>query len=197
MEIAMYVYMQRMLLLVTVMSAMPLWVKASTVLQQNLAGKVALSVIADSWSESEMTAIVRPGFALKYPSNWKLASGQADYDPDRLFTINVAGGDSYVTIKIFKPSHADADDLMFSVLETLDGPMIETMSRNSFGTWGKIKGEGRHLKGKIAGFLPGGARLFVSVTNGRGILVTELYYSEDTAEALPGFDLIRNSFRFK
>ncbi|MBC2593579.1 hypothetical protein H5P28_04820 [Ruficoccus amylovorans] len=162
------------------------------------ANQLALSVLQEDWSPNEIKKLDRPGFSLTYPADWTVATQQEDFDADRLFTIEVANADSYITIKIFVPdADTDADDIMFSILTTLDGPMIETYSRDSFEQWGNFKGQGRHLKGKIAGFLPGGARIFVSTDGPKGILVTELYYSDDLDKAMPGFDLIRKSFVFK
>ncbi len=162
------------------------------------ATQLALTTLQEDWDPSEVAVLDRPGFSLRYPVGWKVATSQQDYDADRLFTIEVANADSYVTIKIFVPdADTDADDIMFSILTTLDGPMIDTYSRDSFDNWGSFKGEGVHLKGKIASFLPGGARIFVSTEGKKGILVTELYYSDDLETALPGFDLIRKTFAFK
>lgn len=163
------------------------------------ASQLALSVLKEDWAPNEVVVLDRPAFSLQYPAGWKVATSQQDYDADRLFTIEIANGDSYITIKVFVPDpNADADDLIFSIQTTLDGPMIDTYSRETFENWGSFQGKGLHLKGKIAGFLPGGARIFVTTTDGqKGLLVTELYYSDDLEEAMPGFDLVRNSFKFK
>ncbi|QYY34861.1 hypothetical protein [Ruficoccus sp. ZRK36] len=167
-------------------------------LQLESASHLALNILQEDWSADEISTIDRPAFTLTYPTGWHIATSQDDYDADHLFTIEVANGDSYITIKLFVPdANTDADDIMFSILTTLDGPMIETYSRDSFNNWGQFEGQGVHLKGKIAGFLPGGARIFVSTMGQRGILVTELYYADDLDAAFPGFDLIRKSFAFK
>ncbi|MEM8550281.1 MAG: hypothetical protein AAGF10_05770 [Verrucomicrobiota bacterium] len=144
-----------------------------------------------------LKTIDRPAFRLQYPTSWRLGTNQQDFNADHNFTIMVEGTDSYIEIKIFKLGSITADQLMASLMETLDGPLIDTKKRESFTRWGEINGQGRHLMGEIAGFFEGGARIFVSTENEFGILVTELYYSDDKEKAMPGFELIRRSFQFK
>ncbi|MEM9226693.1 MAG: hypothetical protein AAGA45_01890, partial [Verrucomicrobiota bacterium] len=159
--------------------------------------QLAVAYQLGNWSSSELKTIERASYTLQYPSSWRLGDGQQDFNIDRNFTIMVASTDSYIEIRLFKPTVVNSQQLMRSLMETLDGTMIDTEERQSFSQWGKINGEGRHLMGEIAGFFEGGARIFVSTENDRGILVTELYYSDDKDEAMPGFELIRSTFQFR
>ncbi|MEO0794112.1 MAG: hypothetical protein AAFX93_03065 [Verrucomicrobiota bacterium] len=153
---------------------------------------------AGDWSDSEVSTISRPGFSLKYPSNWKVASHQADYDPDRLFTIETPG-QSHIVIEVFDVhGSVNLEQTMSGVLEALDGPAIDTYSYGDFESWGSFQGEGKHLKGKIMRIIPGGCRIFATTIpgKGKGLLVTEFYMSDDLPDALPGFDLISRTFVF-
>ncbi|WP_309398770.1 hypothetical protein [Cerasicoccus maritimus] len=154
---------------------------------------------AATWSESELATINRPGFSLKYPKDWEIASHQADYDPDRLFSIET-GGASHIMIEIFDAnSGMNLESTMQSVLTALDGTAVNTYSYGDFETWGQYNGVGRHLKGKVMNIMPGGCRVFACVVPGKnkGILVTEFYMSDDLPNAMPGFELISQTLIFK
>lgn len=154
---------------------------------------------AGEWKASEMATIDRPAFTLKYPSGWTIAKHQADYNPDRLFTIETPGS-SHIAIEIFdlRPG-MNVSETMRDVLQALDGPAVETYSYGDFETWGHYQGEGKHLKGKIMSLIPGGCRVFVAKIpeKGKGLLITEFYMSDDLPEAHPGFDLISQTLVFK
>ncbi|GHC04406.1 hypothetical protein [Cerasicoccus arenae] len=154
---------------------------------------------AGEWSESDLVTVNRPGFTLQYPKDWRLATNQADYKPDSLFTIETPGS-SHIVIEIFDAAPGmDVSGAMDDVLQALDGPAVETYSYGSFETWGNYKGVGKHLKGKIMSMIPGGCRVFAAVVPGtnKGILITEFYMSEDLPVALPGYDLISRTLVFK
>lgn len=154
---------------------------------------------AGAWSASEVTSINRPGFSLQYPSHWKVATHQGDYNPDRLFTIETPGG-SHVVIEIFNaPPGTNLSSLLADVLPALDGPAVETYSYGDFNAWGNFQGKGQHLKGKIMSIIPGGCRVFAALVPGKsqGLLITEFYLSEDLPDAMPGFDLISRTLVFK
>lgn len=154
---------------------------------------------AGEWSASDLATIDRPGFTLKYPRDWKIATHQPDYNPDRLFTIETPGS-SHIAIEIFDlNSNLNLSQTMADVIQALDGPAVETYSYGDFEQWGQYQGEGRHLKGKIMSILPGGCRVFVTSIpgKGKGLLVTEFYMSDDLPQAHPGFDLISQTLVFK
>jgi len=153
---------------------------------------------AGAWSSHEIATIDRPEFRLNYPADWTIASYQSDYDPDRLFTIETTG-QSHITIEIFDITNKSLEQTMADVLQALDGPAISTYSYGDFDYWGRYAGEGRHLKGKVLSIMPGGIRVFAAKipSRGKGLLVTEFYMSEDLPSALPGFDLISQTFAFK
>ncbi|WP_309381697.1 hypothetical protein [Cerasicoccus frondis] len=154
---------------------------------------------AGSWSQSDLATINRPAFSLSYPKEWTIASHQADYDPDKLFTIET-GGASHIMIEIFDAnSEMDLENTMRNVLIALDGTAVNTYSEAKFDTWGKYTGQGKHLKGKVMNLFPGGLRVFATVIPGKnkGLLVTEFYMSDDLPNALPGFELISQTLVFK
>lgn len=154
---------------------------------------------AGEWNNADLTTIDRPGFTLKYPRDWKLASKQSDFDPDRLFTIETPGS-SHIVIEIFDVNGGmNVEKAMEDVLLALDGPAVDTYSYGDFETWGPYKGVGRHLKGKIMSIIPGGCRVFAAVIPGKnkGLLITEFYMAEDLPTALPGYDVISQTLVFK
>lgn len=154
---------------------------------------------AGSWSQSDIATINRPTFVLSYPKDWTVASYQPDYDPDRLFTIETEGS-SHINIEIFQASPGmDMEKTMEDVLQALDGPAVNTYSYGDFDTWGPYNGVGKHLKGKIMNILPGGCRVFAATVPGtnKGILITEFYMSDDLPNAMPGFELISQTLKFK
>ncbi|MGE9296778.1 MAG: hypothetical protein ACQKBV_10860 [Puniceicoccales bacterium] len=153
---------------------------------------------AGQWNTSEMATINRPGFQLSYPANWQVATHQADYNPDKLFTIET-DGQSHIVIEIYDITSKPLNQTMDEVMMALDGPAIETYSSSDFQEWGGYQGIGRHLKGKILSILPGGVRVFAAKVpeKGKGFLVTEFYMSDDLPSALPGFDLISQTFLLK
>ncbi len=158
---------------------------------------LALSGLASTtWDDDEITVVEHPVYTVAYPKTWQVAKDAEA--GDKVITFMVGGSDSYITIRLYEAGGGiDEHAMIASVLETLDGPLIETISRENFSTWGSYNGQGRHLKGMIAGFFPGGARIFTAVINEQGILITEVYYSEDLDEAMPGYDLVQQSFVLK
>jgi len=153
---------------------------------------------ARQWSPSEMATIDRPEFSLKYPSSWNIATHEGDYNPDKNFTIET-DGQSHIVIQIYDITNRNLDEMIWNIISALDGPAIETYSYGDFDQWGTYQGKGKHLKGKVLGLIPGGARIFAAKvpSKGKGFLITEFYMSEDLSTAMPGFDLIGQSLNFK
>lgn len=155
------------------------------------------SARADEWKASEMATYEREMFLFCYPNSWTLAKHQDDFDPDRRITID-SKGQSHIVIEVLADgSRLDPNQVMAGLLLAYDGPAIEVLGRSEFAEWGAAKGRGMHLKGHILGVEPGGVRLFVAVVGQRGLVVTEYYFAEELADAMAGFDLIRQSLVFK
>jgi len=149
-----------------------------------------------AWAQ-QLTTIDRPGFSLQYPASWQVATYQNDYNPDKLFTIDT-DGQSTITIEVFESIDGiNSDDLLFNAISVLDGPLVDTYSRSDMSQWGDLQGRGKHLKGKVMAMFPGGARIFFAQRNGKGVMITEIYYSEDLDTVMPGFETIGRSFEFK
>ncbi len=150
------------------------------------------------FAQDDTKTIDRPGFTMQYPADWVLADKQSDFDADRFFTIDTDGRSS-ITIEIFPAVEGqDPDDLLFNAIYVLDGPLVDTYSRSNFSKWGRLQGEGTHLKGKVMSLFPGGARIFFAQEGGKGIMITEIYYAEDVENGVAeGFEFIGNNFYFK
>lgn len=146
---------------------------------------------------NDVQTLDRPAFVMQLPATWKIATHQSDYDPDKLFTIDT-DGQSTITLEVYDTVQGqDTDDLLFNAIYVLDGPLVDTYSRSNFGKWGNLAGNGTHLKGKVMSMFPGGARIFFYQHNGKGLMVTEIYYSEDLQDVMEGFELIGKTFQFK
>lgn len=162
-----------------------------------LATFTAAGLLPASAEEVEVRKMERPGHVFYYPAAWHIASDQPDYDPDSNFTIDTEGRSS-VTFEFFpvQPGENHAQ-LLSNAVYVLDGPLVDTFSRSPFTRWGKHEGSGMHLKGRVMGAFPGGARIFILTQGSRGVMITEIYYSEDLMEVMQAFEHIGDTFEFR
>lgn len=154
------------------------------------------SAPVDEWKPEEMTRYERADFHFYYPKAWSIASHQDDFDADRRITID-SKDQSHIVIEIIPDgSKMEPERVMAGLLQAYDGPALTVLGRSDFDEWGDVKGSGVHLKGHILGMEPGGVRLFVATVEKRGMVITEYYFSDELADAMPGFDLIMQSLAF-
>lgn len=137
-------------------------------------------------------------FVFEYTEGWEVASNDADFDPEHRLTLN-SMGDSTIYVQIMDTNNAKRgdDDLLFSVLEVLDGPLINVSGRRSHDRIGQLEGAGKHLTGKVMNMFPGGAIIFVHRKHHRALLLTFIYYQGEYAKASECLERIGKTFRFK
>ena len=137
--------------------------------------------------------IDRDGFTVKYPGNWTIDTGDPDYDPDALFSIDTAGN-CFVMFHLFGHD-IDLAEATAAQVEEFEG-MLSSTSVADFTTWGSYTGDGKEIKGKFL-FLPTTVRPFAFTDGSRSFLVAEFCYDEDQPAVEPGFELVRTSFQLK
>lgn len=142
---------------------------------------------------SSPKTIDREGFTVQYPGNWSIDTGDPDYDPDALFSLDSAGN-CFVMFHVFEHDIDVAEATAGQVTE-FEG-MLSGTSVSDFTTWGSYTGDGKQIQGKFL-FLPTTVRTFAHATGDRSFIASEFCYDEDQPAVEPGFELVRGSFRLK
>lgn len=137
--------------------------------------------------------LMRPGFVLRYPRNWKIDVEDEDHDPDHRFTIESPGA-CYTTLILYDV----ASDPEHNVKEQVEHfkKLVYDSEVTKFDKWGTFSGHGSDVKGRLLG-LKGGVKAFSHSTDARSFVVINLYYDEDRKMVDPGFDLIERTFTLK
>lgn len=140
--------------------------------------------------------IQRDGFSLSYPADWKIDTEDEDYDPDALFSIDSPDGENMIMFIIFTAA-VDPDDLLEAQVDAFSGELVKNPGITTFDSWGKYKGKGKLLKGKLLGVFSGFVRIFVYGDEHKTMLVVEQCYDKAYAAGLKkDYDLIAASFSF-
>ncbi len=142
---------------------------------------------------ANVKTIDRAGFTVQYPGNWPIDTGDPDYDPDALFSIDTAGN-CFVMFHLWNHD-IDLDEATAAQVVEFEG-MLSSTSVTDFTTWGSYEGKGKEIKGKFL-FLPTTVRPFAYTDGNRSFLVAEFCYDEDQPAVEPGFELVRTSFKLK
>lgn len=140
--------------------------------------------------------IERPGFSLQYPANWQVDTEDEDYDPDALFSIDSPDGGSMIMFVIFDRA-ADTAHVMREQVAAFTAQLIKNPELAHFDTWGKYKGSGTVLKGKLMDVFKGTVRIFVYTDNDKTMTVVEQFFDKDYEGLRKGYELISSSFQFK
>jgi len=153
---------------------------------------------AGEWKDSEIKDYTAKNFAIYYPRKWEINTKINTYNPQTNITLETTG-ESYVQIELIprtdnRSEQELLDDILFSYT---GGQLIQVFSKAPANQWGEHSGTGVHMRGKILGYFPGGVRIFTKNHGNLSLLVTELYYSEDLKEVMPGYDLVAQSYQFK
>ena len=141
--------------------------------------------IQSFFEEEKIPAITNPKmikqelFELKYPSNW-------EYQEDKENKVNLdfksylieSTGNSYIQLFVY----GTAMDNKSCVEEVRD-------------SWGKQKGYGVKLTGKILFLNPGSINIFCFTQAEKTFSIIEFYYEEDFERIKPGLFLIQSSFK--
>jgi hypothetical protein len=146
-------------------------------------------------AESGERLLVRAGFELRFPGDWKVDADAPGYDPDRFFTLVTPYASSWMVVQLLE-GDLDAAVVLEEARAGL-APILETArSEETFESWGRLAGRGVELKGDVGG-LAATLRIFAHAAPGRALLVTEFYYDELADELEPGFRRVASSFELR
>jgi hypothetical protein len=164
-----------------------------------LATKEAKAFLTDALADEQPADVAKPhhlvrnGFRLDYPGNWRIDSDDEDYDPDSFFSID-SPGSSYASFHIWEgasdPNH-NVEILVDKFNKILSSSQSMPLKR-----WGRFQGEGVHLKGRLMG-LKSSVKIFSCSTLGKSFTIINQCCDSDLLKAEPGFKLIERTFELK
>jgi hypothetical protein len=141
--------------------------------------------------------IERDSFSVKYPANWTIDKKDKDYDPDALFSIDSPEEGATIMFMIFTMP-IDADLMLDEQVKAMKSGLIKKPTAiKDFDTWGKYKGKGKIIEGKILGIFKGYVKLFMYNDGSKSMLVMEQLYDNDAEKFSAGMKAIVDSFTFK
>jgi hypothetical protein len=134
-------------------------------------------------------------FELKYPSNWV-------YQEDKENKINLdfksylieSTGNSYVQIFVYGTA-MDDKSCVNEFKSEFEDDLIEPDKTEERDAWGKQKGYGVKLSGKILFLNPGSINIFCFTRGENTFSIVEFYYESDFEKIKPGLFLIQSSFK--
>ena len=134
-------------------------------------------------------------FELKYPSNW-------EYQEDKENKVNLdfrsylieSTGNSYVQIFVYG-KEIDNKSCAEEFKSEFEEDLIESEKVEVRDSWGKQKGYGLKLTGKILFLNPGSINIFCFAQGDKTFSVIEFYYESDFERIKPGLFLIQSSFK--
>ena len=138
----------------------------------------------------------RPGFYLEYPVSWLIDKNSPGYNADGFFTIQ-ADPYNHIMFLILDEKTDPAMLLDLQQKEYQNRVLTNSSGYSQFTSWGSFKGNGRELKGKLAGKGPGVVRMFVVQSGNKTFMVTTQTVESEARKLGQGFTLIEKSFRFK
>ncbi len=137
--------------------------------------------------------LVRDGFELEYPSNWKIDTEDSDYDPDHMFSIE-SPGNAFVMF-VIGAGETQPEEILQIQIRQFEKLMSNT-SMERFERYGRLSGKGAVVKGKILGSSTT-VKLFAFNDRGQTLMITEQCPDEDLIRVKDGFALIEKSFVMK
>ncbi len=154
-----------------------------------------LGMLIPMFSLAQDRSIKRDSFSLKYPADWHIDTADTDYDPDALFSIDSPDGESFIMFIIYDIA-MDQDDILEAQVKEFTAQLMKKPTITTFDSWGKYKGKGKLMKGKIAGVYKGFVKIFVYADEHKSMLVVEQGYDEDLPALEKAYGLISSTFRF-
>jgi hypothetical protein len=156
----------------------------------------ALLLLSITVTSQAQKTINRDSFSVKYPEKWIIDTKDEDYDPDALFSIDAPDDENMIMFILFSMA-LDTADLMNEQVKAFTAELIKTPEITRFDTWGKLKGSGTLLKGKLMGVFKGFVRIFVYGDDHKTMIVVEQCYDKAYETLKKDYDLISSSFQFK
>ena len=136
--------------------------------------------------------IVREGFRVRFPADWRVDTEAHDYDPDRRFTLRGPIASAWTMLDV-REGELDPEAFVASKRRGLAGLLDEVTSEREVDRWGLHSGAGIVLAGMRDG-LAAELRVFCMVRDGRTLVATEFHFTEVGERVRPGFALIASSF---
>ncbi len=157
--------------------------------------------IQSFFEEEKVPAITNPKtikqdlFELKYPSNW-------EYQEDKENKVNLdfrsylieSTGNSYVQLFVYG-KEIDNKSCAEEFKSEFEEDLIESDKIEVRDSWGKQKGYGVKLTGKILFLNPGSINIFCFAQADKTFSVIEFYYESDFEKIKSGLFLIQSSFK--
>ena len=157
--------------------------------------------IQSFFEEEKIPAITNPKmikqelFELKYPSNW-------EYQEDKENKVNLdfksylieSTGNSYIQLFVYGTA-MDNKSCVEEFKSEFEEDLIESEKVEVRDSWGKQKGYGVKLTGKILFLNPGSINIFCFTQAEKTFSIIEFYYEEDFERIKPGLFLIQSSFK--
>lgn len=159
-------------------------------------GKSFISMLVEDETKADVShprELVRAGFQLKYPGNWKIDREDKDYDPDRLFSVESPGA-AQIMFALGRVEVEPEKNLanQIAVFQKVMG----SPPRQYFEKYGKLVGKGAIFRGSVIGS-PTTVRVFSFGGRGRTVMITEQWPNDDTHFVQEGFKLIENTFSLR
>jgi len=139
---------------------------------------------------SQPNKVVRESFTLQYPSNWKIAIDDEDYDPDHMFSIESPG--SAFVMFVIGPGETEPENNLQAQIQQFT-KLMTSPSIERFKNYGRLSGKGAILKGKILGIRIT-TKVFAFHQDDLTIITVQQYPDEDMKHVQEGFALIESSF---
>ncbi len=133
---------------------------------------------------------------MKYDAKMKVDSSDADFDFDSYFTFNTPSDNGFVSFFIFNVK-IDEEQAVKDQVAAMSKEVMKEPTVTKLETWGKYKGHGAVMKGKLMGLMKGEIRIFAYGTDDRSILVVYQVYESDKPLDLPGLELMEKTFTLK
>jgi len=140
--------------------------------------------------------INREVFSFLYDSTWVLDKADADYNPDSFLSFDSRTKNGFITIIIYDHP-TDSKKNVNDQLAEHRATTMKTSTYSRFSQWGKYKGSGVILKGRIMDTYPGEIKVFSYSNSKVSFLVVSQIFDDDKKLDQPGLKVIENSFQLK
>jgi hypothetical protein len=153
-------------------------------------------IICLSFNSQAQKKIDREGFSMKYPTGWTIDTTDEDYDPDALFSLDSPDGDNMIMFVIYDMA-LDTAELMKNQEKAFTAELLKKPEISYFNTWGKYKGSGKILSGKLMGVYKGFVRIFIYTDGKKTLTVVEQCFDKGYEGLKKDYELMASSFEFK
>jgi|LakMenEpi03Aug12_release.lakeMendotaPanAssembly.Ray.scaffolds.fasta_scaffold08263_15 hypothetical protein len=140
--------------------------------------------------------IKREAFSFLYDSTWVLDKSDTEYNPDSFLSFDSRTKNGFITIIIYDHP-TDSKKNVNEQLAEHRATTMKTSTYSRFSQWGKYKGSGVILKGRIMDTYPGEIKVFSYSNSKVSFLVVSQIFDDDKKLDQPGLKVIENSFQLK